>query len=151
MSTEPRVPDAPPADRQPVTLPRLAEMKRNREPIVMVTAYDYPSAQVAEAGRRGPRAGRGLGRQRRARLPEHRVGLLDEMLMLARAVRRGATMPCWSPTSRSAPTRSATSRPSTRPCGSSRRPGSTPSRSRRGDADASISRARGPSSAPASR
>ena len=48
MSTEPRVPDAPPQDRRPVTLPRLAEMKRCGEPIVMVTAYDYPSAQVAE-------------------------------------------------------------------------------------------------------
>jgi 3-methyl-2-oxobutanoate hydroxymethyltransferase len=33
-----------------VTLPRLGEMKRNGEPIVMVTAYDYPSAQVAEEG-----------------------------------------------------------------------------------------------------
>ena len=48
MSTEPRVPDAPPADRRPVTLPRLAEMKRLGEPIVMITAYDFPSAQVAE-------------------------------------------------------------------------------------------------------
>ncbi len=34
--------------REPVTLPRLAEMKEAGEPIVMVTAYDYPSAQVAE-------------------------------------------------------------------------------------------------------
>ena len=29
-------------------MPRLAEMKARGEPIVMVTAYDYPSAQVAE-------------------------------------------------------------------------------------------------------
>jgi 3-methyl-2-oxobutanoate hydroxymethyltransferase len=44
--------DAPnAADRLPMTLPRLAEKKRLHEPIVMVTAYDYPSAQVAqEAG-----------------------------------------------------------------------------------------------------
>jgi 3-methyl-2-oxobutanoate hydroxymethyltransferase len=34
--------------RQPVTVPRLAEMKRAGQPIVMVTAYDYPSAQAAE-------------------------------------------------------------------------------------------------------
>src|SRR5581483_5397300 len=35
----------------PMTLPRLAEKKRLGERIVMVTAYDYPSAQVAqEAG-----------------------------------------------------------------------------------------------------
>ena len=31
-----------------MTLPRLAEKKRLGEPIVMVTAYDYPSAQVAQ-------------------------------------------------------------------------------------------------------
>ncbi|HET8592999.1 MAG TPA: 3-methyl-2-oxobutanoate hydroxymethyltransferase, partial [Solirubrobacterales bacterium] len=50
MSTEPPRAGAP-GDRPRVTLPRLAEMKRNREPIVMVTAYDYPSAQmVDEAG-----------------------------------------------------------------------------------------------------
>jgi len=35
-------------ERKPVTLPRLAEMKAAGEPIVMVTAYDYPSARVAE-------------------------------------------------------------------------------------------------------
>ena len=34
-----------------MTLPRLAEKKRLGEPIVMVTAYDYPSARaVEEAG-----------------------------------------------------------------------------------------------------
>ena len=34
-----------------MTLPRLAEKKALGEPIVMVTAYDYPSAQVVdEAG-----------------------------------------------------------------------------------------------------
>ena len=31
-----------------MTLPRLAEMKAAGEPIVMVTAYDYPSATVVE-------------------------------------------------------------------------------------------------------
>jgi 3-methyl-2-oxobutanoate hydroxymethyltransferase len=41
---------SPEPGRSPVTLPRLGEMKRNGEPIVMVTAYDYPSAQVAEEG-----------------------------------------------------------------------------------------------------
>ena len=33
----------------PVTLPQLLEKKRLGEPIVMVTAYDYPSARAAEA------------------------------------------------------------------------------------------------------
>ena len=37
------------ASRLPMTLPRLAEMKRLGDPIVMVTAYDYPSARAAEA------------------------------------------------------------------------------------------------------
>ena len=35
-------------ERLPVTLPQLAERKRLAQPIVMVTAYDFPSAQVAE-------------------------------------------------------------------------------------------------------
>jgi 3-methyl-2-oxobutanoate hydroxymethyltransferase len=38
----------PPEGRLPVNLPRLAEMKAAGEPIAMVTAYDYPSAKVAE-------------------------------------------------------------------------------------------------------
>ena len=37
------------AERSPVTLPRLAEMREAGEPIVMVTAYDHPSATVAES------------------------------------------------------------------------------------------------------
>ena len=32
------------ASRLPMTLPRMAEKKRLGEPLVMVTAYDYPSA-----------------------------------------------------------------------------------------------------------
>ena len=40
---------APPAKRPTVTLSKLAEKKALGEPIVMITAYDYPSAQVAEA------------------------------------------------------------------------------------------------------
>ena len=48
MSSGARSHTAPTSDRKPVGLPRLAEMKANGEPIVMVTAYDYPSATVAE-------------------------------------------------------------------------------------------------------
>ncbi|REF35291.1 3-methyl-2-oxobutanoate hydroxymethyltransferase [Thermasporomyces composti] len=51
MSTRPRADDG--AERAPrrgkVTLPELARMKAAGEPIAMVTAYDYPSACVAEA------------------------------------------------------------------------------------------------------
>jgi 3-methyl-2-oxobutanoate hydroxymethyltransferase len=35
-------------DRLAMTLPRLAEKKRLGEPIVMITAYDFPSAQIVE-------------------------------------------------------------------------------------------------------
>jgi 3-methyl-2-oxobutanoate hydroxymethyltransferase len=48
VSSRPQVPHAPPAERSPVTVPKLAEMKRSGERIVMVTAYDYPSAKVVE-------------------------------------------------------------------------------------------------------
>jgi 3-methyl-2-oxobutanoate hydroxymethyltransferase len=48
MSTYPQPSQPDEGGRAPVTLPRLAEMKTNGEPIVMVTAYDFPSARVAE-------------------------------------------------------------------------------------------------------
>jgi len=48
MSTVPKTPTAPPAERLPLTVPQLAERKRRGEPLVMVTAYDFPSGQVAE-------------------------------------------------------------------------------------------------------
>lgn len=35
-------------DRAPVTTASLREMKRNGKPIVMLTAYDYPSAKLAD-------------------------------------------------------------------------------------------------------
>ena len=76
-----------------MTLPRLAEKKRLGEPIVMVTAYDYPWAQVAqEAGVDVVLVGDSgamtvLGYRRPCPVE------LDEMLMLARAVRRGLRTP----------------------------------------------------------
>jgi 3-methyl-2-oxobutanoate hydroxymethyltransferase len=93
MSTEPRVPDAPPSGRRPVTVPQLAEMRRRGEPIVMVTAYDYPSAQVAEAAGvdlvlvGDTAAMTVLGYE--STVPVS----MDEMVMLASAVRRGARTP----------------------------------------------------------
>jgi 3-methyl-2-oxobutanoate hydroxymethyltransferase len=93
MSTEPRIPDAPPAERRPVTLPYLAEMKRRGEPIVMVTAYDYPSAQVVEEAAvdvvlvGDSAAMTVLGYD--STVPVS----LDEMVMLTRAVTRGARTP----------------------------------------------------------
>ena len=49
MSSQVRTHPARSRQARQVTLPRIAEMKLNAEPIVMVTAYDHPSAQVAEA------------------------------------------------------------------------------------------------------
>ena len=52
MSERPRAakPGAP-AARSKVTAPRLIEMKRKHDPIVVVTAYDFPTARLAdEAG-----------------------------------------------------------------------------------------------------
>ena len=77
----------------PMTLPRLAEKKRLGEPIVMVTAYDYPSAQVAQA------AGVDLvlvgdsGAMTVLGYPSTVPVSIDEMLMLAAAARRGLQTP----------------------------------------------------------
>jgi len=93
MSTEPKVPDAPPTARRPVTIPRLAEMKEAGEPIVMVTAYDFPSAEVAEEAHvdvvlvGDTAAMTVLGYD--STVPVS----MDEMVMLASAVRRGAHTP----------------------------------------------------------
>ncbi len=89
MSTEPRVPNAPPAAHRSVTIPQLAEMKERGEPIVMVTAYDFPSAQVAEEAQvdvvlvGDTAAMTVLGYD--STVPVS----MDEMIMLASAVRRG--------------------------------------------------------------
>src|ERR671934_1433160 len=81
------------ASRLPVTLPALAEMKRLGEPIVMVTAYDFPSARAAEA------AGVDLvlvgdsGAMTVLGHPSTVPVELDEMLVLAKAARRGLKTP----------------------------------------------------------
>ena len=72
---------------------RLAELKRRGERIVMITAYDYPSARIVEAAGVdvvlvGDSAGTTvLGYE------TTRSVSIDEMLMLTRAVRRGLTTP----------------------------------------------------------
>jgi 3-methyl-2-oxobutanoate hydroxymethyltransferase len=74
MSTLPNVHIPSDASRLPMTLPRLSEKKALGEPIVMVTAYDYPSALAVDT------AGVDLvlvgdsGRDDRARLRQHRAG-----------------------------------------------------------------------------
>jgi 3-methyl-2-oxobutanoate hydroxymethyltransferase len=77
----------------PMTLPRLAEKKRLGEPIVMVTAYDYPSAQVAqEAGVDLVLVG-DSGAMTVLGYPSTVPISTDEMLMLAAAARRGLKTP----------------------------------------------------------
>jgi len=83
----------PPADRPPVSLPRLAEMKAKGEPIVMVTAYDYPSAKVAEeAGVDVVLVGDSAANVVLGHSGTEAV-TMEEMLVLGKAVRRGLRTP----------------------------------------------------------
>jgi 3-methyl-2-oxobutanoate hydroxymethyltransferase len=77
----------------PMTLPRLAEKKRLGEPIVMVTAYDYPSAQVAEAAGVDVVLVGDSGAMTVLGYPSTVPVSTDEMLMLSSAVRRGLRTP----------------------------------------------------------
>jgi 3-methyl-2-oxobutanoate hydroxymethyltransferase len=94
MSATPRTPIPHSLDEPlPMTLPRLAEKKRLGEAIVMVTAYDYPSAQVAqEAGVDVVLVG-DSGAMTVLGYPSTVPVSTDEMIMLASAVRRGLKTP----------------------------------------------------------
>lgn len=76
-----------------ITIPQLLEMKAQGEPIVMVTAYDYPSARTAE------RAGVDMvlvgdsGAQVVLGQDSTIEVTVDEMIVLTRAVSRGITTP----------------------------------------------------------
>jgi 3-methyl-2-oxobutanoate hydroxymethyltransferase len=91
MSTPPRRDDAP--TRQPVTLMKLAEKRALGEPIVMVTAYDHPSALAVEAAGvdmvlvGDSAANNVLG------YPDTVPVTVEELLMLSAAVRRGLKTP----------------------------------------------------------
>jgi 3-methyl-2-oxobutanoate hydroxymethyltransferase len=93
MSSGSRSHTVPAEDRVAMSLPRLQEMKENGEPIVMVTAYDYPSASVAEA------AGVDLvlvgDSAANVVLGYDRTDLvsMEEMIVLGKAVRRGLKTP----------------------------------------------------------
>ncbi len=94
MSTHPsHISVAAAPDRMPVTLPRLAERKRLGEPIVMVTAYDFPSARAAEAAGVDMVLVGDSGAMTVLGYPSTVEVSTDEMLMLARAVRRGLRTP----------------------------------------------------------
>src|SRR2546423_8650865 len=93
MSSGSRITPGPPARRQTVTLSKLAEKKALGEAIVMITAYDYPSAQVAqEAGVDVVLVG-DSGAMTVLGYPSTVPVSTDEMIMLASAVRRGCNTP----------------------------------------------------------
>ena len=76
-----------------ITLPLLAEKKRRAEPIVMVTAYDWPSAQAAEeAGVDLVLAG-DTAAMTVLGYPATAPVTLEEMLVLTKAARRGLRTP----------------------------------------------------------
>jgi 3-methyl-2-oxobutanoate hydroxymethyltransferase len=79
--------------RLPVTLPRLLEMKALGEPIVMVTAYDFPSARAAEMAGVDMVLVGDSGAMTVLGYPSTVPVPLDEMLMLAAAARRGLRTP----------------------------------------------------------
>jgi 3-methyl-2-oxobutanoate hydroxymethyltransferase len=93
MSTTPRSRQNPATERPPVTVPGLAEMKRAGERIVMVTAYDFPSAQaVEEAGVDVVLVGDTAAMVVLGYEATTPVGM-DEMITMTAAVRRGLKRP----------------------------------------------------------
>ena len=82
-----------PKQRPTVSLTALGEKKALGEPIVMVTAYDYPSAQVAEEAGVDVVLVGDSGAMTVLGHPSTVPVTTDELLMLARAVRRGLETP----------------------------------------------------------
>jgi 3-methyl-2-oxobutanoate hydroxymethyltransferase len=82
-----------PTQRPAITLTKLAEMKALGEPIAMVTAYDFPSAQVAEEAGVDVVLVGDSGAMTVLGYPSTLPVTLDELLMLASAVRRGLSTP----------------------------------------------------------
>ena len=82
-----------PTQRPAISLSTLAEKKALGEPVVMVTAYDYPSAQVAEEAGVDVVLVGDSGAMTVLGHPSTVPVTLEELLMLAKAVRRGLTTP----------------------------------------------------------
>jgi 3-methyl-2-oxobutanoate hydroxymethyltransferase len=82
-----------PTQRPDISLTTLAEKKALGEPIVMVTAYDYPSAQVAEESGVDVVLVGDSGAMTVLGHPSTVPVTTEELLMLAKAVRRGLKTP----------------------------------------------------------
>jgi 3-methyl-2-oxobutanoate hydroxymethyltransferase len=76
-----------------VTVPELAEMKRRGERIVMVTAYDFPSARLADAAGVDVVLVGDSAAMTVLGLDSTVPATMDEMAMLTRAAARGAERP----------------------------------------------------------
>ena len=93
MSSPPRDPRLDREERKPITLLKLAEKRALGEPIVMVTAYDHPSAKAVEAAGvdivlvGDSAANNVLG------YTDTVPVTVDELLMLTAAVHRGLRTP----------------------------------------------------------
>lgn len=72
-------------------LEKLAELYARGEPIVMVTAYDYPSARIAEAGGVDVVLVGDSAAMTVLGYSSTRDISIDELIMLTKAVRRGVT------------------------------------------------------------
>jgi 3-methyl-2-oxobutanoate hydroxymethyltransferase len=93
MSTAPHLSVPADASRLPMTLPRLAEKKALGEPIVMVTAYDFPSARAAEGAGVDLALVGDSGAMTVLGYDSTVPVALDELLVLAKAARRGLRTP----------------------------------------------------------
>jgi 3-methyl-2-oxobutanoate hydroxymethyltransferase len=82
-----------PTQRPAISLSTLAEKKALGEPVVMVTAYDFPSAQVAEEAGVDVVLVGDSGAMTVLGYPSTVPVTLEELLMLAQAVRRGLKTP----------------------------------------------------------
>jgi 3-methyl-2-oxobutanoate hydroxymethyltransferase len=82
-----------PTQRPAISVSTLAEKKALGEQVVMVTAYDYPSAQVAEAAGVDVVLVGDSGAMTVLGHPSTVPVTLEELLMLAQAVRRGLKTP----------------------------------------------------------
>ncbi|HEY5882222.1 MAG TPA: 3-methyl-2-oxobutanoate hydroxymethyltransferase [Nakamurella sp.] len=85
MSTRPALPTG----RRPVAIPDLFEMKRSGRKIVMVTAYDHPSALAAEAADVDMVLVGDSGAMTVLGHPSTVEVTVEEMLVLTKATRRG--------------------------------------------------------------
>jgi 3-methyl-2-oxobutanoate hydroxymethyltransferase len=89
MSSTPKIQTDVDAARLPMTLPRLAEKKRQGEAIVMVTAYDFPSGQIVDAAGVDVVLVGDSAAEVVLGYPSTVAVSIEEMLMLTAATRRG--------------------------------------------------------------